>query len=263
MSTAITPETPTTPAEESVTTPPTTPPENNPPAPPVNTNTDEIARLREAYNGALREANIRAEQAAAEAERLRNQFNNNQPSSTPEQDVELLTSNPRELIRQEFQAAIRPLQQQAAQFSRASMLQEIKASALRDPRFEYLKNQQISDIFDQMLASVPEPNMQIVPFLYSSAIGTFVQQGGILNPQTSPATPTPNTHSQTVPTPPPTPRPSAPTNLPQNNNQQRPRREYTENERLIMRLNNLSPEQYDAEMGLAPSQVVVGPQNNG
>jgi hypothetical protein len=130
----------------------------------------------------------------------------------------------------------------------------------------YFHIKEIEDGFDYAVSQTPgELNYQMALALYNMALGWFVSNGGQLNNPTpqAPQTPQPTTHSQSVPTPP-NPRPSAPLNTPRNPNpQNKSKRIYTENERELMRIYNMTEEEYDKEMNLPATEVVTGGQSNG
>jgi antitoxin component of MazEF toxin-antitoxin module len=237
--------------------------QNNPPAQPPVTNTPapvSVEAVRNAYHGVLQETSQELQRTRAQLERLQNQ-QAQPPAHNPDDDVQLLTTNPRELIRQELRASLQPLQEQAQEFTRANVIANVKSSMGRDPRFNLLKIQGVSDQFDNLLAQTPNINLQVAQLLYNTAVGLHVQNGGSLNLEPVNPNPSPTVHNQTVPTPPPTR--SAPPIVPVGGNQQRnqPKKQYNENELLIMRINNMTPEQYEREMNLAPQDVVKEPTN--
>lgn len=249
-------ETPT-PPQESVTTQDTQNQEqNNPPAP--TQNLDDVHNL---YRGVLREQNERArllEEQLAELRRSREQ----QDQTTPEQDVELLTTNPAELIRREVQKTIAPLNEQAQQWNRTNQLTGYMARMQNDPRFGFMKYDAFRSSFEGVLNQVPQLNDQSVYAAYRYTVGEFVEtpeyRAAIAQPSTTqPPSNQPTTHSQTVPTPP-SNRPAPPQRVPTNSNA--PKKNYSENEKLLMRMRGMTEEEWERELNLAPSEVIHGGQ---
>lgn len=233
----------------------TTTQESNLPAPAPAVDVNEVHNL---YRGVLAEQNQARQRLEQELEQLRNR-QNQQPAPTPEQDVELLTTNPRELIRQEIQSSIAPLNQQAQQWTRASEIERYTRLMKSNPQYQFMQNPKFLPYFENVLAQTPQLNDGSVYAAYLASVGLFVQSPDYITqaPQTPPQQPIaqPTHHNQTVPTPP-SNRPANPIAVPRNN--QQPKKTYTENERLLMRINNMTEEQWEAELNRAPSQVVAG-----
>lgn len=235
--------------ETSDTTPPITPQEP--------TISPELDIVRNTFQGALQDANRRADRLERELQAFREQQNRPaQPQHNPEQDVELLTTNPRELIRQELQSVLSPILETQQQFSRAGQIEQIKNRMKKDPTIKYMHIPAIEDGFDQMITQSPNLNYEVAVMIYKSVVGYYVENGGQLTsnqPTPTNTNPSPNFHNQSVPTPP-NPRPAPPIN---NQNQQRPkpRRVYSENERLLMKMYNMTEAEYDEWMTTAPQDV--------
>jgi hypothetical protein len=242
------------PEQQSDTTNNTPPADNNTPQ---GVNVDEVHNL---YRGVLGEYSQRAANLERELQDLRAQASRQpQNQNTPEQDVELLTTNPAELIRREIQASIAPLNNQVAQFQRAAQIDEYKRRMKMNPQFaQFMNNEKFIPYFENLLNQTQQINDNSAYAAYMAAVGMFVQSPDY-NPNPTPAPiAQPTHHSQTVPTPPAN-RPAPPQQIPNNQNRG-PQKTYTENEKLLMRMRKMTPEQWEAELALSPSQVVTGPQ---
>lgn len=227
----------------------------------VQVNPEEIHGL---YRGVLSEANQRTRLLEQQLEELRNQrATQNQP--TPEEDVELLTTNPAELIRREIEKSMAPLNQQAQEWNRTNQIERYKNTLRNDPRFPFFKYNEFMPVFENTLSQIPQLNDSSVYAGYLASVGMFVQSPDYAKLIAQPANQPnqiqnqPTHHNQTVPTPP-SNRPAPPQRVPSNNNV--PKKVYSENEKLLMRINNMTEEQWEAELALAPNQVITGGQSN-
>lgn len=233
--------------------------ENNPPAPSSPAPTVDVNEVHNIYRGVLGEYSQRQQRLERELEELRNKQQQTR-ETTPEEDVELLTTNPGELIRREIQKSIAPLNQQAQEWTRATLKDDYIRRMKANPQYGFMQNEKFLPYFENTLSQIPQLNDGSVYAAYLASVGLFVQSPDYLQPTTpTPKVNQPTVHSQTVPTPPAN-NPAPPRQVPNNQNRG-PKKVYTENEKLLMRLNNMTEEQWEAEMNLSPEQVVVGPNN--
>lgn len=216
-------------------TPITPAPTNNelvtpPPAPALD------PAVLNAYNGML---NDRARENAELKEKLR-LFEEKQNTPAPQTDEEASADffrNPKKFITEEINRAVAPINQDRAQFQRASDYARMKGEMVLDPRFVDLPL--IEKEFDQLMSS------QVLS--YDSMIGAYfttygmVAASGKLESRRTPSNgnpPAPITPPAPIVTTPPHLRPTPPAapNAPVVNNL----RPLTENEETIRRANGLT-----------------------
>lgn len=210
-------------------------------------NQPSIEEVRAIYNSALQAASQRAQAAEQEAERLRSN-QQAQPQPTQEESRQQFFDNPRELIRQEMQEVVRPLNDFQRNFSRQQALQEFFQRAQGQTAFQYLANPQVSNALIQVAGTMPEINDNALIAAYNMIVGHLFSTGA-LTPNTNAARPT-----STEPTvqPPATPRPNAP--LPPVSSKQK-RRTLNEHEKQLARFNNMTEDSYLDFLEMDKSQV--------
>jgi hypothetical protein len=174
------------------------------------------------------------------------------PNIDPESDRQRLFSDPRTLIREELQAAVAPLQALAEQLTRGNKFETLDRAFKSNPQFTaVMEDHNIIDAVHSML-STPGAivNEQSYAAALVSAIG--LQHIGHIPRANQPNTPTPTPNGVNMI--PPSFRPTAP--APARTDNVTTKRVFNENERLIMRVNNIKEEDFDAWMNLSASQVV-------
>lgn len=210
-----------------------------------------------AYNSVLAEKDRALRDALAEAERLRNE-RAKPPELTPEESSKKFFENPVELIRTEIQKALAPVTQSIASFTTRSRYAELKIEMAQDPRFTDLPK--IEKEFDQMMnGQAIDPNVMIGAYYaaYGMVAKTAPQRlidggntGTVDNTNTN--TGTPAKPALTIP---PHLRPSTPP-APVKQDEKVKRPPLTENERRLMKMNNIATEdEWYALMDASPENV--------
>lgn len=242
MATQVQPEN-QDPSDTTQITPPSgDPADNQPPAPPNPPSPGVDPTILQAYQEQLQ---VEMRERARLQRELEESRKKPVAPPTPEQEKEFFdkpVSTTRDLIREEIQKAIAPLNQFTAQTQRAQFIEQCKTQMRANPsQFPYID--QVERLLDQILSQTPNLDVNSVVAAYNLAVGTYISQGGSLtapngnNPPTPPAnrgTPPVNNPPHVRPTPPvPPPSPSS-----------RKIRPLTENEKKIARFNRFTDEEY-------------------
>jgi hypothetical protein len=221
--------------------PPNPTPAPTPPSPGVDPS------ILQAYTEQLLTESRKRAQLERELEALRNQ-----PAPITPDDEKKFFDQPvsvtRQLIQEEISRAVAPLNQYTAQQQRLAMIEMAKQQMRNNPaQFPYIT--QVESLFDQIIAHIPNLDVNAFVNAYNTALGTFISQGGQLTTGSPAPTPTPN--RSPVPTPPPVR--SAPPPPPIH---KKTLRQLTENEKKIARHNYMTDEEFIAWTdGVDPREV--------
>ena len=231
--------------------------ESNPQDPnlPENQNTGptELDLLRETVaetNRRARQEEARNRELADELARLRSQQNrDNNPA--PTFSAEEFFANPQQLLRAEVQNQMKPLVDFTQQMQRERNYTQLKNRFLSDQRYTSIVNQ-LGYSLDQVMSQVEptETNM-------FNAINTLIGQAYVNNPNAFQQNNQQNNQEPKDEVPPITNvpahlRPSNTRNKEQNNTPLK--KDYTENERRLMRENSMTEDQWEAYLS-APSSL--------
>lgn len=235
-------------SQPTTSTEPTTPDDavpvvETPPTPTPAPTPEPTNNLLSAYSAVLGEKDREIARLRAEAE-----ARNNQPAPTlsPEEQSKKFFETPLDLIRSEIHAAIKPLNEFAAQTKREQEYANLKSQMRQDPRFSQLSAIEVD--FDLMMKNAPlDPNTMIGA--YYAVLGMAHANGKLAAP--APTTP---------------PAPAAPVTTPAHlrpsaGNVAAPtkpqRRQLTENEKRLARAAGMTDDQYLDELE-GPATLIVG-----
>ncbi len=213
------------------------------PAAPV----DNSAEIMRAYQAQLLEANQRARAAQEEAERLR-QEKNNQPAHvpTPEEERKFFDTpkaTVAEIVRKEVADAIAPLNAFTRNAGRVQAYNDLKDQMRKNVAgFPYLT--QIEHLIDQAMSNAPTIDANSIVAAYNQALGYYISTGGnLLN--TSQGAPVNNTPKPAVAPLPPHARVTPPIPAPGGGGNGKVKlRELNENEKKIARYNKMDDKTY-------------------
>jgi hypothetical protein len=233
---------------------------NTPPATPS-------ADLAALWQNVAQDNARRAQEAERRLQLLEQQQQQQQSAPPPAEELrDQYFANPVQVMRQEMQNIVAPINTQMQQFKRVIGIMS------NSQQFKYLRIPDFYNWFVGQAANIQQVTEQTLSALYASIVGTIaMQQPAVLGqmeamfqPQV-PQAPQNNTPTQQQP---PIPRAQNHGNNPQvttpphlrpnsgnaPNPVQTPQRDYTENEKRLMREQNLTPAQFDALLG-APATV--------
>lgn len=232
-----------------------TPNPSNPPVPPVD-NTREVVA---AYQAELNAQATRNRLLQEELDRK-----NAAPPKTPEQESQEYFANPKQAMRDEINAAVRPLNDFVAAQSRQNTISQIKTNMRQAPGFEHLDK--VESLFDQYLAQFVNIDINNAVGSYNAAVGRFIAINGIdaLRSDPKPVNdPPPNTRpTPSVPNNPPHVRPSPPPVNAPINDKDKPfklPRPLNENEKKMARFNKMTDEAWWIETYVKQPNEVVKP----
>ena len=188
--------------------------------------------LLNAYNGLVSEARQDAQRARAELERLQAERSAAPPLSDEDASKEYF-KNPIEVIRREIAAAVKPLNESAAKFSRTEQYATLKTQMRADVRFVDLHKFEAE--FDRLMQTQPlDPNVMIGTYYaalgYATANGTINNAPASNNPPAAPLVTTPPHLRPSAPAAPVAPTPGM--------------RALSENEEIVRRANNMTVKDY-------------------
>lgn len=205
------------------------------------------------YNNTLAEKDRQVREALARVEALETKLSA-PPQRTKEEESKEFFDNPVELIRREIRAAIAPIQNDIGAFRTESTYAKLKREMRSDPRFKDLDK--VEREFDGLMQNQnAEPNTMIAAYYAAYGMVAANDPKRLFAPASSESTTPPASPKVDNVITPPHLRPSAPP-APAPIKTQTNRRELTENERMLMRINGIkSEEEWWALMDARPENV--------